>query len=37
MNLKRDFMKQNMGIIDKAIRIGAAILVAGLYFTGTIS
>ncbi len=30
-------MKKNMGGIDKAIRISAAIIVAILYFTNTIS
>lgn len=30
-------MKKNMGGIDKAIRISAAIIVAILYFTSTIS
>lgn len=30
-------MKKNMGTADRAIRIGAALAVALLYFTGTIS
>lgn len=30
-------MKKNMGMVDKGIRILVAILVAVLYFTGTIS
>lgn len=30
-------MKKNMGIADKVIRISAAVVVAVLYFTGTIS
>lgn len=30
-------MKKNMGTIDRAIRIVAAILIGILYYTGTIS
>ncbi len=30
-------MKQNMGTIDKVIRIIIAVIIAGLYFTNVIS
>lgn len=30
-------MKPNMGTVDKAVRIGAAVLIAILYYMGTIS
>jgi len=30
-------MKSNMGMADKAIRIVAAVVLAGLYFTGNIT
>lgn len=30
-------MKKNMGTADKLIRVIVAIVIAGLYFTGTIS
>jgi hypothetical protein len=30
-------MKQNMGTIDRIIRTGAALVIAGLYFAGAIS
>lgn len=30
-------MKANMGSIDRVIRVGAAVVVAGLYFGGVIS
>lgn len=30
-------MKQNMGTIDRLLRISVAVIIAGLYFTGQIS
>ncbi len=30
-------MKKNMGILDRSLRVVAAILVSVLYFTGTIT
>ncbi|MDP3393694.1 DUF2892 domain-containing protein [Sediminibacterium sp.] len=30
-------MKKNMGTVDKAIRVVIAAVIAGLYYTGTIS
>lgn len=30
-------MKPNMGTVDKVVRIGAAVLIAVLYYMGTIS
>jgi hypothetical protein len=30
-------MKKNMGAVDKAIRVVIAAVIAGLYYTGTIS
>lgn len=30
-------MKANMGKIDKLVRVAIAVLIAGLYFTNTIS
>jgi len=30
-------MKKNMGGLDKTIRLGVAVLLAGLYFTNTIT
>jgi Protein of unknown function (DUF2892) len=30
-------MKKNMGMLDKKIRLAVAVLLAGLYFTNTIT
>jgi hypothetical protein len=35
--LKNHIMKPNMGTIDKAVRIIAALVIAGLYFAGLLS
>ena len=35
--MRRGVMKQNMGIVDRVIRIALAVVVAILYFTGKIS
>jgi hypothetical protein len=35
--IKINIMKPNMGTIDKAVRIIAALAIAGLYFAGILS
>jgi len=34
---KTNRMKKNMGNVDRAVRVVLAIIIAALYFTGTIS
>lgn len=36
MRIKRNFMKKNMGSVDKIIRIIVAIVFGILYFTGAV-
>jgi hypothetical protein len=36
-NFLENAMKKNMGTIDRVIRTGAALVIAGLYFAGAIS